>query len=108
MGRDGLGELEHLVLLAILRLGEEAYGVPILDEIERRTNRPTSRGSVYVTLSRLESKGLVSAALSEPTAARGGRAKKFYSVTPAGVERLKSTRTHLLQMWDGLEEWVGP
>ena len=76
MTREALGEFEQLVLLAILHLGDDVYGVPIVDEIERRTGRKVAAAAVYVTLRRLEQKGLLSSWMSDPTAARGGKARR--------------------------------
>lgn len=102
MGREGLGEFEHLVLLAIARLGADAYGVPIVDELERQTGRRVSRASVYVALKRLEKKGLIASLLGEPTPERGGRAKRFFQISPTAERRLQDVRAALLKMWDGL------
>lgn len=79
-----LGTLEHIVLLAVLRLGSDACGATIRDEIEQRAGRAMSFGAVYVTLQRMESKRLVTSRLGEPTAERGGRAKRFFQVTAQG------------------------
>ena len=82
----GLGEFEHLILLALLHLEEEqAYGVPIRDVIERRTGRRISAGAIYTALDRLSARGLVSSRLGEPTAERGGRRKRLYRLEPAGA-----------------------
>lgn len=97
-----MGEFEQLVLLAILRLDEEAYGMEIRAEIESVTGRATSYGAVYTTLSRLERKGLVSHRLGEATPERGGRAKKFFAVESAGRDALKISRQALSVMWDGV------
>jgi DNA-binding PadR family transcriptional regulator len=97
-----LGEFEQLVLLAVLRLGDEAYAVPIRREIERRTGRPVSRGAVYVTLSRLSDKSYLESRMGEPTAERGGRAKRLYRVRPSGVLALKSCLAALDRMRAGL------
>lgn len=99
MSREGLGEFEHLVLLAVARLGPEAYGVPIVDELEQQTGRRVSRASVYVALKRLEAKGLIHATLGEPTPERGGRAKRFFQITPEAEQRLIDAREALLKMW---------
>jgi len=99
-----LGEFEHVVLLAVLRLGESAYAVPVRDEIARRTGRRVSRGSIYVTLDRLETKGYLKSWLAEPTAVRGGRAKRFYALRPRAVAALRDSRRALLQMWRGVDE----
>ena len=84
MSRTDLGDMEHLVLLAILRLGTEAYGIPILDEVSARSGRGVSRATVYVALKRLEQKGLVTSKLGESTPERGGRAKRFFKLKPSG------------------------
>ena len=99
-----LAELEHLVLLAVLRLGERAYGVAILEELAETAQRKATRGAVYVALRRLEEQGLLTSRLAEPTAKRGGRAKRFYDVAPSGVEALKAQRATFERMWSGLTE----
>jgi DNA-binding PadR family transcriptional regulator len=91
--------MEHFVLVALLRLGGESYGVPILDEISARTGRDAARSAVYVALRRLEEKGLVRSRLGEPTAARGGRPKRFFSMTKAGARQLVSARRAYERMW---------
>ncbi len=106
MGRDTLGEFEQLVLLAVARLGEQAYVVPILEEIAARTGREASHAAVYVALRRLEAKDLVASRLGEPTSERGGRAKRFFSLEPDAIARLRESRDALLSMWDGVEEGV--
>jgi len=98
-----LGEFEHVVLLAILRLGDEAYAVAIRDEILERTGRDVSRGSVYITLDRLETKGYLRSRLADPTPERGGRAKRYYTLRPRAVEALKESRRALVALWRGLE-----
>ena len=103
MGRESLGEFEHLVMLAILRLGDAAYGVPIVAEIEERAERPAARAAVYIALRRLEAKGLIRSRLADPTPERGGRAKRYYTVTAAGVRQLHEARQALTRMWDGLD-----
>ena len=103
MSRESIGEFEQLVLLAILRLGPEAYGLPILDEITSQTGRAVLRPAVYVALRRLEQKGLVSSREGEAAAGRGGRARRYFEVTPDGVRRLKDARKALITMWDGLQ-----
>jgi DNA-binding PadR family transcriptional regulator len=101
--RSQLGEFEHLVLLAILRLGDHAYAPAILEEIEARTGRPPSPGSMYVTLDRLEEKGLLRSRLADSTDERGGRPRRYVTVTPLGVRQLRASRTALLALWRGLE-----
>ncbi|MGH9160226.1 MAG: PadR family transcriptional regulator [Vicinamibacteraceae bacterium] len=100
---DELGELEQMVLLATLRLGERAYGVPIIEALDQATARAVSRPSVYVALVRLRKKGLLASTLGDPTPQRGGRAKRFYRVTPAGLRRLRASRRTYLTLWSGLE-----
>lgn len=102
MGRDSLGEFEHLVLLAVARLGDEAYGVPIVDELEQQTGRRVSRASVYVALKRLETKDLIRSTLGDPTPERGGRAKRYFQITPLAEQRLIEAREALLKMWADL------
>ena len=101
---DTLGELEHLILLSILRLGSDSYGVPIHQDIEKRTGRSMNPGSIYPTLDRLERKGLVRSVLGEVTHKRGGRAKRYFTIEPAGLERLRSTRALFREMSHGLED----
>jgi PadR family transcriptional regulator, regulatory protein PadR len=98
-----LGEFEHVVLLSILRLGDDAYAVSIRDEIARCTGRDVSRGSVYITLDRLETKGYLRSRLADATAERGGRAKRYYALRPRAVEALKESRRALVALWRGLE-----
>ena|SRR5215204_6105151 len=104
--REYLGEFEQIVLLAILRLGEDTYGVPIRLEIERRTGRALTVGALYRTLDRLEDKGYVSSAFSDPTPARGGRSKRYFTIRPLGLQALRSSREALTAMWEGLEPLV--
>ena len=99
-----LGEFEHLVLLAVLRLEERAYAPAILDEIESRTGRPASRGSIYVTLDRLEEKGLLQSEMEAGGATRGGRPRRRVMLTASGLASLRETRAALLRMWQGVEE----
>jgi DNA-binding PadR family transcriptional regulator len=103
MTREILGEVEHLVLLALLRLGSDAYGVLILREIKQRTRRHVSRAAVYIALRRLEEKGLVSSRLGEKTAERGGRARRHFALEKSGLRALQRTRDTLVSMWQDLE-----
>jgi PadR family transcriptional regulator PadR len=100
---EGLNKVEQLVLLALARLGEDAYGMSIRDEIESRTGRSLSIAAVYNTLDRLERSGLLQASLSAPTPERGGRAKKHFVINGAAAKALLSERAVIDQMWDGLE-----
>ena len=104
MGRVKLGQFEQHVLLAILQLGNDANPVSIIAEIEDRTDRAVSHAAVYVALKRLETKDLVSSRLGDPTARRGGKAKRFYQVAPEVIQQLRHERDALLNMWDGLEQ----
>lgn len=101
--REALGEFEQLVLLAIVQLEGDVYGVPIVDEIERRTGRTVAPAAVYVTLRRLEEKGLLSSKMSAPTAERGGKAKRCVKITTAGLASLREARQVIDSMWKGLD-----
>jgi len=103
MGGLVLGEFEQLVLLALMRHGNDAYGVPICDDIAERTGRTISLGAVYKTLERLEDKGMVASRFGEPTAERGGRRKKHYRVLADGHRALKESLAGLRSMTEGLE-----
>jgi len=102
-----LGEFEQVVLLSVLRLGDNAYAVAIRDEILDCTGRDVSRGSIYITLDRLETKGYLKSRLADPTPERGGRAKRYYSLRPRAVEALKESRRALVALWRGLETALG-
>ncbi|MGH9324033.1 MAG: PadR family transcriptional regulator [Vicinamibacteria bacterium] len=97
-----LGEFELRVLLAVVRLGEEAYGASILKEIADRTRRPVARGSVYITLDRLEAKGFLSSERGDPTPIRGGRSKRFFKLRPKGLRLLRQTLADLGRLQEGL------
>ena len=105
-GREHLGEFEQIVLLAILRLGDEAYGVPIRQDIEQRTGRALTVGALYRTLDRLEEKGYVASAFSDPTPERGGRSKRYFRIKPLGLRTLRASREALSAMWEGLDPLV--
>ena len=98
-----IGEFEQMVLLAILQQQDNAYGISVHEELQHHTRRPVARGAVYMTLDRLEKKGLLTSALSEPTAERGGRAKRCYRLTKPAIAALRASRRTLLSLWDGLE-----
>ena len=100
--RDYLGEFEHIVLLALMRLGDDAYGVTVHQEIEQRTEREVSIGAIYATLDRMEGKGLVKSRVGQPTPARGGRAKRHFKITSRGVTAVNRTHEALWNMSDGL------
>ena len=101
--RDSLGEFEHLIVLALLRLGDEAYGVSVRQEIESRTRREVSIGAVYATLDRLERKGYVKSRRGDPTPERGGRSKRFFRVTAKGIVTVNRTQRALQSMAAGLD-----
>ena len=102
MGHTYLGEFEQIVLLAVWRLERDGYGMRVRQEIEERLGRPVTIGAVYVTLERLAQKGCVRTRTGEPTPARGGRAKRYYSITPTGIAALEDARAQLARMWQGL------
>jgi len=99
-----LGGFEHLLLLAILRLGDRAYGVTIRRELLDSAGRDVAVGAIYTGLDRLQQKGFVASWDGEPTRERGGRAKKFYRLTPGGKQALKETHRAIRQLAAGLEE----
>ena len=100
--RSYLGEMELMVLLAVLRLGDEAYGAPISKELMMIAKRDVSLGSIYAALERLERKGFVSSSLGEPTSERGGRAKTYFAVTRNGMRAMNRTRRALTGLWEGV------
>ena len=99
---DFLGEFEHIVMLALLRLTDHAYGVSVRREIEQRTGRDVSIGAIYATLGRLETKGYVKSHLGNPTPERGGRSKRFFRVTAKGMTAINRTHDALRSMTEGL------
>ena len=105
--RSYLGEFELMILLAVIHLGEEAYGVPISQELERHRGKDVSVGSVYAALERLESKGLVASSLGDPTPERGGKAKRYFRITKAGLRQVHETRRVLSKLWQALPELKG-
>lgn len=100
--RDYLGEFEHIVVLALLRLADHAYGVTVRQEIEARTGREVSIGAIYATLGRLEAKGYVKSHLGDPTPERGGRSKRFFRVTAKGMLSVNRSQRALRSMTEGL------
>lgn len=104
MGEHGfLGEFELVVMLAVLQVGEGAYAVNIRRVIEERVGRSVSRGTVYVTLNRLEQKGLLASSLGEPTSSRGGKSKRIFRVRPEGLRAIRATQAMLREMARGLD-----
>jgi PadR family transcriptional regulator PadR len=98
-----LGSLEHIVLLALARLGSDAYGMTVRREIEKRTGRNVSIGAIYATLERLEAKGYVSSLTGEPTAERGGRAKRLFQIEAGGGRALATSQEAIRRMSAGLK-----
>jgi DNA-binding PadR family transcriptional regulator len=106
MTRESLGDVEHLVLVAVLRLGIEAYGVAIMDEIAGRTGREIAKAAIYIALRRLEEKGLLTSTLGDATPERGGRAKRYFTLTKAGARQLRDSREAFVRMWADVEHLV--
>jgi PadR family transcriptional regulator PadR len=94
--------MELMVLLAVVRLGEDAYGVPISKELLILAKREVALGSIYAALDRMEQKAFVTSSLGDPTPERGGRAKRYFRATPTGLRALRMTRTALTNLWDGI------
>lgn len=103
--RGYLGEFELMLLLAIIQLGDEAYGVPIARELERHRGREVSVGSVYAALERLESKCLIESSLGDPTPERGGKAKRYFKITKEGLRQVRETRRVLTSLWKTIPEF---
>jgi DNA-binding PadR family transcriptional regulator len=99
--------MEMMVLLALIRLGDEAYGVPVARELRAIRGREVALGSIYAALERLEAKGLVTSSLGEPTPERGGRARRFFRVTKEGMRQVQATRRALTTLWRSLPEGEG-
>lgn len=100
-----LGELEQMVLLAILRLGDDAYGMSIRDEMASRVGRELSRSAAYITLERLAKKGYLTTRMGDPSPVRGGRAKRYYQLSDAGREALRDSGKALMNLWAD-QEWL--
>jgi len=101
---DNLGEFEQLALLAVMRLGDEAYGARIQEELDGTAQRTAAISSIYITLTRLESKGMVHSWMGSPTSERGGKPRRYFRIEPAGAAALRDARERLLSMWTGLEK----
>jgi DNA-binding PadR family transcriptional regulator len=99
-----LGEAEQLILLAAWRVGDDATAATIRQEVAARGGRTLTVSSIYVTLMRLQSKGCVSSDLSDPTPVRGGKAKRYFSVTEKGIAILQETRRRMEKMWEGMDK----
>jgi len=104
MKKRQLGELEQMVLMAVLQLEDGAYGTSVLTELRDRGGRKVSPGSLFATVDRLEGKGFVSSRLGDPTPGRGGKRKRFLTVTPDGLTALQDARNAWSRMAEGLEE----
>jgi PadR family transcriptional regulator PadR len=102
MSREAIGNFELIVMLALIRLGERSYGVPISRTIEESTGREVLMGSVYAALERLAEKGFVSPEIGEPTPERGGRAKRYFRVTKEGLRQVRDTQVTLIKLWQGV------
>jgi len=105
-GVPSIGEFEHLLLLAVLQCrhdGTDAYTVPIRQLLIEKTGRSVARGAVHTSLDRLEAKGLLTSKMGDPVAIRGGRARRYYTVTPRGVEAIRSARRAMMTMSAGLD-----
>jgi DNA-binding PadR family transcriptional regulator len=105
--RGYFGEFELMIMLALIAIGNEAYGVNISHELEKYRRRGVSLGSVYAALERLESKGMVGSRLGDPTPERGGRAKRYFHVTQKGLRKVQESRRVLTSLWRGLPELKG-
>ena len=102
-----MGNFELMLLLALLRLGDDAYGVTIAQELEQQTNHEVVVASVYATLERLRERGLVTSRLGDSTPERGGRAKRYFRITAAGIREVRDARQSLMNLWKGLPELTG-
>lgn len=102
--RDYLGSFELMVLLAVMQLADDAYGVPIARTIEDTTERPVALGSVYAALDRLQERGFLTSTLGDPTPERGGRAKKYFQVSGKGQRAARESRRAFTNLWQGLPE----
>lgn len=103
MAREAFGEFEHQVLLAVLRLGGESYSVPLVLELEKRTRREVAPAAVFIALSRLEKKGLLTSRLDDRAVEETGRVRRYFRATPAALRRLKDARRTLERLWEGLD-----
>ena len=104
MKGERLGEFEELTLLAVRAIAPPVYGVPVQQFVEKQTSRPVTMGAVYAALERLERKGYVQSAMSDPIAARGGKSRRLYAITPAGMQALRDIRRVRDRIWRAIEE----
>lgn len=100
--RDTLGDFEHQVLLTLCRLGGEGYSVPVVEELEERTGREVAQAAVFITLRRLERKGLLESRLDDHAVPETGRVRRYFKVTPLALRRLQQTRRTLVRLWEGI------
>src|SRR4051812_26948779 len=107
MPRQHLNDFELMILLAILRIGENAYGLPIAEEIQKIAERVVLLGAIYVALERLEERGLLTSSYGDPTPERGGRAKRFFKVTAKGLKAVNDAKRALTALWSGIPELKG-
>jgi PadR family transcriptional regulator, regulatory protein PadR len=105
--REYLGSFELMVLVTVLRLDDDAYGVPISSALEAELGRELAFASVYAALQRLEDKGLITSRFGDPTPQRGGKAKKFFKATPDGVREARNTRRALTRLWRDIPQLEG-
>ena len=105
--RFSLGAFDLMIMLALMRLGEPAYGVPISREIEDTSGRVVAVATLYAALARLEKKGLISSQLGEPTPERGGRAKRYFRVTARGLREVRDTQRVFTSLWQGIRQLKG-
>lgn len=103
MPRETLGEFEHQILLAVLRLGGQAYSVPVVLELEERTGREVAQAAVFIVLRRLEVKGLLESRIENGALSDTGRTRRYFELTPLAIERLRQSRTALVRLWEGVE-----
>jgi DNA-binding PadR family transcriptional regulator len=107
MDRQFLTDFELIILLAVLRVGENAYGVSIANEIEQTGGRTVLLAAIYTALDRLEDNGLVTSSYGDPTPERGGRAKRFFKVTSKGLKSVKDTQRSFVSLWSGIPQLKG-
>lgn len=107
MPRQHLTDFELMILLAILRIGDDSYGVPIAREIEQTAKRTVLLGAIYTCLDRLEQNGLVTSTYGDPTPERGGRAKRFFRITGKGLKAVKDTQRAFTALWSGIPQLKG-
>jgi DNA-binding PadR family transcriptional regulator len=103
MSRETLGDFEHQVLLAVLRLGGESYSVPVVLELEERTGREIAQAAVFIVLRRLEKKGLLESRMEDGADSATGRTRRYFALTPLAIQRLRESRNALVRLWDGVE-----